>query len=93
MDVQHQKRQASFEGAFKQASEDVNNRYVSGTIPYTGGSHPALWQQIIVAENRLSNAWLEGQEEGFKKHLDEWVELNLRAIMIFENREAQRILL
>lgn len=89
----HKDPRKDFKASFEEATEEVNTKYIYGTIPYARENHPDLWRQIIEAEDRISDAWLAGVEEGLKKNLDEWVDLNLKAIRIFEGRKAQGTLL
>lgn len=85
-------KQICFESAFKQAAEEINKKYISGTISYARENHPDLWQQIIEAEDRSSDAWLAGVEEGFQKALEEWRTLILQGIDIFRGNGEQRTL-
>ena len=91
--VEHIRKQAYFESAFRQATEEVSSKYVSGVIKYIRETHSNLWQQITAAEDQLSEAWLAGIDAEFQEILDEWVDLDLKAIRIFEERESQGNLL
>ena len=88
----HKDPRKDFEATFKLALEEVNGKYISGTISYIKGTHPGLWERIVKAEERISEAWLRGTEPEFRKNLGEWTNLNFRAIEIFEVRDAQRTL-
>ena len=85
-------KQVDFEGMFNQALEEINSRYESGTIPYIRVNYPALWQEIVGTESRLSNLWLIGDAEGLKKALAEWKKFNLEAVAIFRERGKQESL-
>ncbi len=82
-----------FEAMFEQALEEINRKYISGTIPYIKGAHPDLWHRLVEVENNLSEAWLGGRDNEFKKNLDEWTNLNFKAIEIFKERDIQRTLI
>lgn len=87
--VEHLKKQAciEFEAMFNQALEEINSKYVFGTIPYIKGTHPHLWQRLVEVENKLSEAWLRGIDDEFKRNLDEWTNLNFKAIEAFKGRD------
>lgn len=85
-------KQADFEAMFNQALEEINGRYESGAIPYIRGNYPALWQEIVGTENQLNDSWLAGKAESFKKALDQWKGLNLRAVKTFRERGNQESL-
>ena len=87
--MKHLKMQADFEERFNQVLEEINRQYEPGTIRHIRENYPGLWQEIVGAENRLSDSWLIGNTEGFKKDLNGWKNLNLQAIEIFQNRDAQ----
>ena len=81
---------AEFERFFNQGLEEINWQYEPGTIPYIRENHSALWQKMVESENRLCGLWLEGKPEAFKLSLDEWLNLNLRAIRTFRARGTQK---
>ena len=82
----------NFEVMFKKALEGINSKYISGAIPYIKLTHPHLWQHLVEVEGKLSDSWLKGIDPEFKKYLDEWTNLNLKAIEIFREKDFQGIL-
>jgi hypothetical protein len=87
--VEHLKKHTGFERMFKQALEEINSKYISGAIPYMRGTHPHLWRRLVEMEDKLSEAWLAGIADEFKRNLDEWININLKAIENFQDRDAQ----
>ena len=83
-----------FAGMFKKAIDEINRKYIAGTIGYIQKHHPDLYQKINTAEDRLNRIWKAGLDgkvdiEGFRKVLKEWYLLNLHSIEIHSREKGK----
>lgn len=74
--------------AFKQVVDALSRRYVAGTLDYIQEHHPAVYQKIGEADDRLNEVWKSGASiEEFRKVLEEWYLLQLRAIKTYSGEQ------
>jgi len=84
-----------FAGMFKKAVDDLNRRYIKGTIDYVRKRHPDLYQKTNEAEDRLNEGWKAGLQgkigiEEFRKILKEWYLLHLQGIEIYSKEQGKQ---
>jgi hypothetical protein len=73
---------------FLKAAQEINKRYLPGTISYVGKNHPELDKEIDESELAVNKIWfaVERGEATIKELRDaiaKWYRLNLKAITIF----------
>jgi hypothetical protein len=73
----------SMSRVFRCALEEINREYLPGTIDYVKTTDPELWERILSAEDKLTEAWLSGAAEEFHRVLDEWENLHRQAIEVY----------
>lgn len=85
-----------FNDAFKDAVDEINKRYIEGADDHIRKFHPALYQQIDDAENKLNEVWKTGLQGKasigeFREVLKKWFRLHLRSIEIYhkENKKEE----
>ena len=76
-----------FAEMFKKAVDELNGRYIEGTIHYIRKHHPRLHQETKETEDRLNETWKAGLAgnagiEEFRKILKRWYLLQLQGIEI-----------
>ena len=74
-----------FAEAFKRTVDEINTRYIDGTIDYIRKCHPDLYEKTNEAEDRLNEVWKAGLEgkagiEEFREVLEQWFRLHLQSI-------------
>lgn len=83
-----------FAEMFKKAVDELNRRYIEGTIAYVRKRHPDLYQKTNEAEDRLNEGWKAGLQgrvgiEEFRKILKEWYLLHLQGIEIYSKEQGK----
>ncbi len=84
-----------FAEMFKKAVDELNRRYIEGTIDYIRKHHPDLYQKTNQAEDRLNEVWKAGLQgkagiEEFRKTLKEWYLLHLQGIEIYCKEQGKQ---
>lgn len=84
-----------FAEMFKKAVDELNRRYIEGTIDYIRKQHPDLYQETNETEDRLNEVWKAGIQgkagiEEFRKTLKEWYLLHLRGIEIYSKEQGRQ---
>ena len=84
-----------FAEMFKNAVDELNRRYIEGTINYIRKHHPDLYQKTNEAEDRLNEGWKVGLQgkvgiEEFRKILKEWYLLHLQGIEIYSKEQGKQ---
>ena len=80
---------------FEKTVDELNRKYLSGTIDFIRKFHSDIYQKINVAEEQLNNVWREclkqkaGIEE-FRDVVHKWYLFNLRAIQLY-SQEREKI--
>jgi hypothetical protein len=82
---------------FLRAAQEVNKRYLPGTISYIGRHYPALDREIDESEMAVNSIWFavergEATIEELRDAIAVWYRLNLKAITIYSShrfREKQ----
>ncbi len=79
--------QDKFLETFILADETIAKNYSEGTIPFLAAHLPALLKQIDSAEDKINENW--GKDFiNFKKIVQEWKDLYLKAIFKFQQTET-----
>jgi len=83
-----------FAEMFKKAVDELNRRYIEGTIDYIRKHHPDLYQKTNEAEDRLNEIWKAGLQGKagigeFRKTLKEWYLLHLQGIEIYSKEQTR----
>lgn len=78
-----------FELMFKKATDEIEKRYLKGTIDYIIENYGSLYKRINRAWKRLDEVWIAGRKgnatiEEFREVLKEWYLLNIKAIEIYK---------
>ncbi len=81
-----------FADMFTKAVDELNSRYIEGTMNHIRQNHPDLYQQTRAAEDRLNAVWkscLEGKGgvEEFRGILGQWYSLQLKGIEMYSNEQ------
>lgn len=84
-----------FAEMFKKAVDELNRRYIEGTIDYIRKHHPDLYRKTNDAEDRLNEVWKAGLQgkagiEKFRKTLKAWYLLHLQGIEIYSKEQARQ---
>jgi len=84
-----------FAEMFKKAVDELNRRYIEGTIDYIRKRHPDLYQKTNEIEDRLNEVWKAGFQgkagiEKFRNILKEWYFLNLKTIEIYSKEQGKQ---
>jgi len=84
-----------FAEMFKKAVDELNRRYIEGTIDYIRKHHPELYQKTNEAEDRLNEVWKAGLQgkagiEEFRRTLKEWYLLHLQGIEIYCKEQGKQ---
>lgn len=84
-----------FAEMFKKAVDELNRRYIEGTIDYIRKHHPDLYQKTNDAEDRLNEVWKAGLQgkagiEEFRETLKRWYLLHLQGIEIYAKEQARQ---
>ena len=67
-----------------QALHEVDEKYFPGTIPFIREYRPTLWQEILTAEDAISESWIAGRLMEFREALREWLFLMSDAIIQYQ---------
>ena len=83
-----------FAEMFRKAMDEINRRYIAGTISYIRKRQPDLYQKAKDAEKRLNEVWKAGLEgmasiDSFREVLEEWYSLQLRGIEIYSEEQGK----
>jgi hypothetical protein len=78
----------AFEDTFKEAMNDLEERYLPGALDYIREDFPDLAQEIQEAEARINQLWLIAQATGgdrgqFKEAVERWKALHLRGVRFY----------
>lgn len=84
----------TFADMFRKAGDEINRRYIEGTISYVRKYQPDLYQKTKKAENKLNEVWKAGLEgkasvDEFREVLKEWYSLQLRGIEIYSEEQVK----
>ena len=74
-----------FAKMFRKAADEINRRYMEGTMGYIREHHTELYQKTREAQNRLNEVWQAGLEgktgvDEFREVLKGWYSLQLLGI-------------
>lgn len=77
-----------FVDTFKEAMNDLEERYLPGALDFIREDFPDLAQEIQEAEKRINQLWLIAQAtcgdlEHFKEAVERWKALHLRGIRFY----------
>jgi hypothetical protein len=77
-----------FMDTFKEAMNDLEERYLPGALDYIRDDFPDLAQEIQEAEERINQLWLIAQATGggmeeFRETVEQWKALHLRGIRFY----------
>lgn len=82
---------------FKKALDELNTRYIEGTIDYIRKHELELYNKINELEDRLNEVWLKGLQgkaelNEFEEVLKKWRLCHLKGIELYSNtkKESQR---
>ena len=83
-----------FAEMFKKAVDELNLRYIEGSIDYIRKRHPDLYQKTNEAEDRLNETWKAGLQgkasiEAFRETLKDWYLLHLQEIEIYSKEQGR----
>lgn len=83
-----------FAEMFRKAVDELNGRYIEGTIAHIRKHHPDLYRKSNEAEDRLNDAWKAGLQgkaeiEEFREVLKRWYYLHLRGIEIYSKEHGK----
>jgi len=81
-----------FAEIFKKAVDELNRKYIGGTINHIRKHHPELYQKTKEVENKLNGVWKAGLKgnatlENFRDVLKEWYLLYTRGIEIYKKEK------
>ena len=84
----------TFADMFRKAGDEINRRYIEGTISYVRKYQPDLYQKTKKAESKLNEVWKAGLEgkasiEQFREVLKQWYVLQLRGIEIYSKEQGK----
>ncbi len=79
---------------FQKATDEINKRYIQGTIAYISRDHPDLDRRINEAESAVNDIWLkcergEASVDEFKEKVEVWYRMNLKAIDIYSKEQRK----
>ncbi|MFC1715624.1 hypothetical protein ACFL6S_18285 [Candidatus Poribacteria bacterium] len=82
-----------FSEMFGKAADEINRRYIAGTIGYIREHHTDLYQKTREAEDKLNEVWQAGLEceaniDEFRIVLKEWYSLQLQGIEIYSEEQG-----
>lgn len=82
-----------FKLMFEKATDEIEKRYIDGTLEYIETSDNDLYNEINNAINEVDKVWIAGRTgnatiEEFRKILKKWHLLNLQAIDIYKSIKA-----
>ncbi|HUU29586.1 MAG TPA: hypothetical protein VM123_17425 [archaeon] len=85
-----------FAEMFEKAADELNRRYIEGTLDYIRKNHPNLCQKTNEAEDRLNEVWKAGLQakagiEEFREVLNQWYVLNLRGIKTYSKEQGKQL--
>lgn len=80
---------------FTKAVDELNRRYIEGTLDYIRKNRPDLYQKTNEAEDRLNEVWKAGLQgragiEVFWETLKDWYHLHLQGIEIYSKEQARQ---
>lgn len=75
--------------------DELNRRYISGTMEFIRKHRPDLYRKTDDAEDELNEVWKAGLQgksttQGFREVLGRWYLLNLRGIHIYSEATARQ---
>lgn len=78
-----------FAKIFNDAADELNIKYIGGTINHIRKHHSGLYKKIKSVEDELNKVWKTGLEgnvnhERFKEILEEWQSLYIKGIEIYK---------
>jgi len=78
-----------FKILFEKTTREIEKRYINGTLEYIEEHENILYQKIDRTLERLDKVWIAGRTgnatiEGFRKVLEEWYLLHIKAIEIYK---------
>lgn len=84
-----------FAEIFRKAVDELNRRYIEGTLDFIRKRHPDLYQKTNEAEDRLNEVWKAGLQgkagiEAFRETLKDWYHLHLQGIEIYSKEQARQ---
>ena len=84
-----------FAEMFKKAVDELNRKYVRGTINHICKYHPSLYRKTKEVENKLNEVWKAGLEgnvnlEQFRDVLKEWYLLYSKGIEIYKKERKEK---
>ena len=79
---------------FMNAAQEIDKRYVPGTIAYVSRNYPELERQIDESESEVNRIWFAVERhkaniEDLRAVIASWYRLNLTAIKIYSERHDQ----
>lgn len=83
-----------FAEMFKKAVDELNRKYIGGTINHIRKHHPGLYQRTKEVENQLNEIWKKGLKrnatpEDFRDVLKEWYLLHTKSIETYKNERKE----
>lgn len=76
---------------FMETVQNINKRYISGTIGYIKKYHPDLYNRTHETQDKIDEIWKacprgEASIEEFQEALNNWYHLNLQGIEIYAKK-------
>lgn len=90
MEEEHQPKDNDiFELMFKKATDEIEKRYLKGTIDYIIENYGSLYKRINRTWERLDEVWIAGRKgnatiEEFREVLKEWYSLYIKGIKFYK---------
>ena len=83
----------TFEGAFQRIVAEIKDCYIYGTVDFIEVHHPALYNRVIAARDKIDDVWKKGHKgeariDEFITALDEWKSLHIQAIDLFKSENT-----
>lgn len=84
-----------FSEMFRKVADELNRRYIEGTIPYITEHDPDLYQKINKALEKIDEILKEGPEgkagiEEFQNALKQWYFLLLQGIELYSKEQGKQ---